>query len=351
MIVLDGSSSAYYYAEATDAELSNTWLFFLQGGGQCYSEKTCNMRDPNLKSSTRWSSTITKTGIFDSDATHSSLWGSHKVFVPYCSSDGWIGDAPASPTTWGYHFRGQRIIRSALADLVSTGLVTDKSRVLFGGGSAGGRGMMNNVDYLVQHSLPAGATVLGAFLDSPYTIDIVPYDSGFAGFQYETKEIYARYNVTAIVPDDCAAMYPADSEDAWKCVYGQYRMPFVTTPYVLMASQYDSYQLSFNTGTEPVNGKYVDPGAAQYAQKWSDETEGHLRDLDRSNGNKISDSSKNFILSWQCYNHDVSETSRFWTLTASGISQYEAVRRLQTGSTGASWIEDCVGLFCGSGCE
>lgn len=136
----DGTTPAYYIKTFTDPVFSDYWLIHLQGGGQCYSEETCNDRTIFLKSSKYYGNTMSKDGIFDSELASSSLAHVNKVYLAYCSSDGWIGDAAASESTWGYHFRGQRIIRSALHHLVKEGKLTLNSKILFSGGSAGARG-------------------------------------------------------------------------------------------------------------------------------------------------------------------------------------------------------------------
>ena len=114
-------------------------------------------------------------GSLDENEAWTSLAAVNKVFLEYCSSDFWLGDAPASNDTWGYEFRGNRIVRSAMSDLVTRGLITSNSTILFGGGSSGARGIMANVDTLVSSYLPSGATVDGVFLDSAFDIDIDPY--------------------------------------------------------------------------------------------------------------------------------------------------------------------------------
>ena len=108
--------------------------------------------------------------------------------------------------------------------------------------------MMNNIDF-ISSFLPHTMTIIGVFLDSPYTIDITPYSDEFVGFRNETEEIYKYYNVSAIIPEACADEYPGD--ETWKCTFAQYRMPFVQNPFLLVASQYDSYQLGYNIGLEP----------------------------------------------------------------------------------------------------
>ncbi len=76
----------------------------------------------------------------------------HFLILPPCS-DAWMGDTGPNNATWGYAFRGQRIITAALTQLVQQhgmGLwpagAPGKPRLLFGGCSAGARGAMVNLD-------------------------------------------------------------------------------------------------------------------------------------------------------------------------------------------------------------
>ncbi len=317
----------------------DNWLLYLQGGGQCYSKESCDSRDASMKSSNGYASTYIIEGIFDDDPLKSAAHDWNKVFIPYCTSDGWIGNASASDLTWGYEFRGQGVIRAAINDLVKKGLITSASRILLGGSSAGGRGMMNNADFL-SHYLP-GSSILGAVLDSPYYLDQAPYDETFVGFPNQTMEIYNRYNVAAIIPADCAAVYTDASGDGWKCIYGQYRVPFLRLPYVMFASQYDSYQLSNNIGENPESsGHYSTSAMDDYAAAFADSTRSLLYPL----------TDKALIHSWACYNHAVSLTSGYYSITVNGISQNDAVNALIEGQLFGGWIEACSGLFCGEDC-
>lgn len=54
---------------------------------------------------------------------------------------------------------------------------------------------------------------------------------------------------------------------------GQYRMPFLNTPYVLVASQYDLWQLMFNLGFWEVNHTYfLDENMTAYAEGFANTT-------------------------------------------------------------------------------
>jgi O-palmitoleoyl-L-serine hydrolase len=297
-------------------------------------------------SSKDWENYVSLHGIFDDESAKSPFYSANKVYVAYCTSDGWVGDAPSSSATWGYNFRGQRVIRSALNDLVYNGKLTSESSILLAGGSAGARGMMNNVDFLSSY-LPTNSTLLGAFLDSPYYIDIEPYVSTFEGFPYETQQIYELYNVAAVIPPDCAKTYPGDQ--GWKCIYGQYRMPFLQTPYVLIASHFDSYQLNKNLGADPIDGKYANSDMDDYAADFAVKTKQSLLEL-YDNAPTNLPQGPALIHSWGCYNHDKSQSSGYYAYSSNGVTQYDATISLEDKVDKRAWIEECGGNFCGADC-
>ena len=47
-------------------------------------------------SSSSYQETTSVHGLFDGDQALNNLWAYNKLYVKYCSSDGWIGDALAS---------------------------------------------------------------------------------------------------------------------------------------------------------------------------------------------------------------------------------------------------------------
>ena len=121
-----------------------------QGGDWCYSESSCETRwsvSPQYMSATGWGGISSFGGIFDEN-TEKSPWGNvNKFYIGYCSSDAWIGvravyvlcplspfisslsklheassshtqDLPASSATFGWAFRGQRILTATLQAMV-----------------------------------------------------------------------------------------------------------------------------------------------------------------------------------------------------------------------------------------
>ncbi len=175
----DGTPAVFYVRSARDAQHRDDWVVYLQGGGSCDSGEDCHARwlgqDGNFganKLSSRFAPAggIASGGIESVDARNPFAAWNH-VFVYYCSSDGWAGqarDARAStvhagvPTDYRINFLGARIIDAVFDQLRGgNGVLTyaasngtrqsmpdlDRARnVLFAGSSAGGSGVRSNAD-------------------------------------------------------------------------------------------------------------------------------------------------------------------------------------------------------------
>ena len=173
----DGSAAGYYYAPATSGSESNVWLVMLEGGEWCWDAASCATRAASLGAlmgNKDWHQSVAMGGIFETDAVKTPFAGAHKVFVPYCSSDAWVGDTVAG----GLYFRGQAIVEAVLADLVQQQNLGQNSadRLLFGGCSAGARGAMFTLDSVADMLARSGVTgvQLQGLLDSPLWIDVAP---------------------------------------------------------------------------------------------------------------------------------------------------------------------------------
>lgn len=168
---------------------------------------------------------------------------------------------------------------------------TTTTTLVFGGASAGARGAMVHLDYLNEYfPMEEGTenvTVLG-LLDSPLWLDLDPYHTGrksAPGLAYETQAVLSLTRAQHLDPA-CAAQ---NRGDEWRCLFGQYRMQFVKTPYLLIASQYDSYQLNYNLGGPPHSGKQL-----HYAEDFAKETVSLLQSLEDG---------EHRVFSHACFNH------------------------------------------------
>ena len=178
----DGTPAGFYYKKSPTS--SPMWLVHLEGGGWCWDNDSCSKRKrtaPQLTTNKLWRKSIDKTGIFDDDSTKNPLHDANKIFVPYCTSDGWMGHASARNENNHWYFMGQKVIEAVLDTLITDPLYnlghTPKVDILaFSGCSAGGRGAMVNLDYIPGIIKAAGIELKSIFgiLDSALYINVQP---------------------------------------------------------------------------------------------------------------------------------------------------------------------------------
>jgi len=344
----DGTPAAYYYKEGTDKSL---WLVYLAGGDWCYNAESCAKRSHLSSvgnggfngtyhtSSSLFPSECGKEGIFD-ETDGAALASANKVYVPYCSSDAHMGDRAASAETAGWHFRGQQIV-SAVLKHAGAGWGDSKIKLVFGGGSAGGRGAMAHLDFVTK-SMPSNIEVVG-FIDSNMWLDIASWNDEFMGFGAQTEQAYSYANASALVPrDDCGLVYKGSE---WKCIFGQYRMPFVSTPYFMAASQYDSWQLRFDVCDDQL-GCNISDAAMPYTDDY-----GVLLQQFMLATPPLRYRKQSAVYSQACYNHHMSESDKFSSVTTSdGLSENDALKVYLKQPEGYQWVDECQGYNCGGGC-
>jgi O-palmitoleoyl-L-serine hydrolase len=362
---------------------SNDWLVYLSGGGQCYDAESCSRRfcgeafphhdcrssnttAPCFMSSKDYPPTCGKTGIFDSRASKvgSLLAAATRVYVPYCSSDAWMGDksyahparAPKVHRKFAaFEFRGHRIVDAVIADLQARGLGQGhangkKQTLIFGGGSAGARGAMVHLDRVAAHLGSSVKRVVG-FLDSPYYLDAASLDHTFLGFAEMMRRATRHFNISNLAEAGrCGAMYlPVHA--LWKCTMGVYRAPHVVSPHLIVSAQFDSWQLSHLVrgmdGIEHVRPPLVySASEAAYALDYAAQTVANLTMLQTNRSSRMA------IMSRACYEHHTSEHASFWADTTehAQVTQSMALQAVLDGVAGNQWIDDCIGFNCSGMC-
>jgi hypothetical protein len=192
-------------------------------------------------SSDRWPSVKTAGGILSADPTENPhFYNANHVFVPYCSSDAWSGYAtgrPASPeaatNTRDLAFMGGTIIREVIRELA------DFQQLLFGrelylaGSSAGGIGVMMNVDSVAAMVSRAGLRVRG-IIDSGWFLNNDPFSavecSAGKGKCSVVQHLQQGVRLwRAQVPSACQQSFPGE---AWKCFLGYKLAPFIKSEFL-----------------------------------------------------------------------------------------------------------------------
>eukprot|EP00698_Gefionella_okellyi_P007143 TRINITY_DN173_c0_g5_i1.p1 TRINITY_DN173_c0_g5~~TRINITY_DN173_c0_g5_i1.p1 ORF type:complete len:209 (+),score=30.15 TRINITY_DN173_c0_g5_i1:40-666(+) len=151
----DGTPSGYYFRPSVNG--SDVWIVHLQGGWWCWDEDSCNQRaqqSPAMVSSKTWGHQIEIGGMISDNATvNPNLFFANHVYLPYCTSDSWAGTRTANKSATGvasWAWQGKAVIRSTFTDLRATKGLRDGADLIFSGCSAGGQGVIVNLDMVAQ---------------------------------------------------------------------------------------------------------------------------------------------------------------------------------------------------------
>ena len=249
-VCLDGSAPGYYFREGTDP---SKFLVALHGGGWCYgptenaSKFDCAARaNTSLGSSSLWSATIPEYehGMTSSNCSVNPAFCTWSVaYVFYCDGHSFAGDrsdpvdVPGAAVT-PFYYRGRRILRATLRDLISRRGLDRSSTVVLSGHSAGGLATYLLADY-VHSLLPATVTSFSAAPDAGFFLDH-PDVHGRRAFGLMMRTAFSLANASGALNAACKALH---ADDPFACVLPQYFAHAVQTRMHVIQSQYDSWQL------------------------------------------------------------------------------------------------------------
>ena len=328
----DGTAAGFYFAAGANA--SSLFLVFLESGGWCYDQTSCGKRSPDQTSSKNYPSTYTLAGIFDS--SDERLASATKVYVPYCTSDAYVGDrdgpvwppaaagagagAGAGNSVFQGGFHGAAVVAGVFAELRARGLgsAAGATEVLFAGFSAGGRGALFNCD-AIGASLARAVPRLhyACFFDSAEWLDVEPYAAGSVSAATRSAAAFELFNASGVIAANSPACAAAYTADPWKCIFGEYALPFVSTPqWFLNTNLYDSYQLNTINGLP--NGPPWTGAKLAYAEDFRAKMEATLaREVPGGDGFGA--------FAAACYAHGDTLSAKFTTVTVDGVSLEQAL--------------------------
>ncbi len=248
----DGTPAGYDVQRPTEG--STDWVIYLNGGGYCSDDASCTTRWRSLSqymTSKNWLPfDFTTQGIVSSAGIFSQ---SNRVNLRYCSSDLWTGGHvgvfnPQNPPpkrtlipVGNWHFRGPAIIEAAIDDLFRFGL-EDADTVLIVGASAGGFGVLNNIDRYsaeISQRIP-GVTVRG-IADAGWLYPAIPY-SGSPTLAHDLlTEAMTNWEGQEGINQACRNALGPD--EAWRCYLGGATGPFIQSVLLVMEHQVDAFML------------------------------------------------------------------------------------------------------------
>ncbi|XP_034710336.1 pectin acetylesterase 9 isoform X1 [Vitis riparia] len=234
-LCLDGSLPAYHLHRGFGAGATN-WLLQFEGGGWCNDLESCFERAGTRRGSTRYMSKFEVfSGILSNNASlNPDFYNWNRVKLRYCDGASFAGDAKFDNGTSILYFRGQKIWRAIINDLLPKGLSKAK-KALLSGCSAGGLASFLHCDNFTSF-LPQNASVkclsdAGFFLDEK---DISLNHSMRAFYE----ELISLQGVEKNLHENCTSSlhYPH------LCFFPQYALEFIKTPFFILNSAYDVYQ-------------------------------------------------------------------------------------------------------------
>uniref|UniRef100_A0A3Q0RZ52 Notum, palmitoleoyl-protein carboxylesterase a n=1 Tax=Amphilophus citrinellus TaxID=61819 RepID=A0A3Q0RZ52_AMPCI len=283
----DGSPAGYYLKESRG---SRRWLIFLEGGWYCFNKENCDSRYETMRrlmSSSKWPQTKTGTGILSPLPEENPHWWNANMWHLKCYvccaglshiAPVMFGAAP-QPKQSGYAFMGSLIIQEVVKDLLKKGL--DNAKVLLlAGSSAGGTGVLLNVDHVAELLEGLGHTGIqvrglsdsGWFLDNKQyhctdcvdTASCAPTDTIKRGIKYWG----------GVVPERCKQAHEGEE---WNCFFGYRVFPSIKSPVFVVQWLFDEAQLTVDN--IQLTGQPVQEGQWRYIQNLGIELRNTLKDV------------------------------------------------------------------------
>lgn len=222
----DFSQAVYYLSLNTS---SSEWIIFFEGGGGCSSLQECNERwkdglSPQginpLMSSIGLPMEVEGSDLLSRVPSENPLFHTfNHILVPYCTKDAFLAnrDNPSvnlSDPNFTFQFndtedadnfiyKGRVIFESVIEELIEKGM-TNASKVILAGSSAGGIGVLNNLPW-VEEVLKTGNDTIGSGATDDTELMAIVDSSWFVRFNENhvvswTSEIVSAFGL----PDTCS---------------------------------------------------------------------------------------------------------------------------------------------------
>ena len=182
-------------------------------------------------------------------------WNWTRIYLPYVDGGSQTGDLSAPVPVAGsdrlIYYRGARLHRWTVAELLENEGLARATDVLLAGGSAGALATFLHADSW-RDALPPAAKLV-AMPDSGFFLDYNATTGGPA-FGADMRWIFARMNSTGGVPAACVAAHAADPA---LCIFAENVAPTLRTPTFALQSTYDAFQVTDIAHLAPANASAI----------------------------------------------------------------------------------------------
>ncbi|KAK6793998.1 hypothetical protein RDI58_007451 [Solanum bulbocastanum] len=233
-VCLDGSPPAYHF-EPGFGDGAQTWLVQLSGGEWCRTVEACLERSKSDFGSSNLMNSWWFTGMFSKNQSgNPEFYNWNKVFIRYCDGGGFTGDVEYVDPATKLHFRGARIFKAVMDELLEKGLKTAKSALL-SGSSAGGFPAMLYCDYF--RTLLPNTPRVKCMNDAGYFINAKePFRANFTELY---TALVTLHGSAKALPKECTSKMSPEL-----CFFPENMQQYVKTPLFIASSAYDKFQIN-----------------------------------------------------------------------------------------------------------
>nr|XP_043628624.1 pectin acetylesterase 8-like isoform X2 [Erigeron canadensis] len=234
-VCLDGSPPAYHWDVGFGVGINN-WLIHIEGGGWCNNVTTCLTRSrTRLGSSTLMAEQVAFSGILSKQPEYNpDFYNWNRIKVRYCDGASFTGDVEEVNSTTKLHFRGARIFRAVIDDLLAKGM-SNASNAILSGCSAGGLTSILHCDNF--KALLSTTTTVKCLADAGYFInsrDIF----GTRRLEAFYDDVVNTHGSAKSLPRSCTSKMNNSL-----CLFPENMIQELETPIFLINAAYDSWQI------------------------------------------------------------------------------------------------------------
>ncbi|CAB4278946.1 unnamed protein product [Prunus armeniaca] len=201
-VCLDGSPPAYHHDKGFGSGINN-WLVHIEGGGWCNNVTTClGRKNTRLGSSKQMLKAIAFSGILSNRKMFNpDFYNWNRIKVRYCDGASFTGDVAAVNPATGLYFRGARIFRAVIEDLLAKGMGNAQNAIL-SGCSAGGLTSILHCDNF--HALLPVGTNVKCVSDAGYFINVKDV-SGAQHIEEFFSQVVETHGSARNLPPSCTS--------------------------------------------------------------------------------------------------------------------------------------------------
>ncbi|OIT28141.1 PREDICTED: pectin acetylesterase 7-like isoform X2 [Nicotiana attenuata] len=234
-VCLDGSPPAYHF-EPGFGDGVGKWLVHLSGGAWCTTVEECLNRSKSDFGSSNYMKPWWFQGIYSKTrSVNPDFYNWNKVFVRYCDGGAFTGNAEYVDPATNLHFRGARIFKAVMEDVLAKGLKNAQSALLIGSSAAGYPAMLYCDRF---HKLLPNTPRVKCMVDAGYFIHVKdPHQA--RNFTEMYKAIVNLHGSAKTLPKSCTKKMKPEM-----CFFPENMQHKIKTPLYIAMSAFDKFQIN-----------------------------------------------------------------------------------------------------------